>query len=133
LLALIYLFLLGNTFYYGRYANAGFGEKPLILGSIIVQFYFNILAIAWLIATITLFFVDWRIVILSFVLIIIFRNKIEDIALLPILLFYNWAEKKVRDISWHCKCGKYKGVRNRGILCEGCKAYVSKFEGSDEK
>ena len=91
---LILLFLLGTLTYYGRYAKAGIGEKPLMLNSSFIQFLYTILLIIALIYSGFLLFTDWKILLIGFIIHLIFRNKIEDFANFPLAWLYSKLTEK---------------------------------------
>ncbi|PIZ97565.1 MAG: hypothetical protein COX79_01790 [Candidatus Levybacteria bacterium CG_4_10_14_0_2_um_filter_36_16] len=92
-LSVMYLFFSGCTSYYGRYGKTHAFERPLLLNSLIIQLLFVLVMIAFIVSTIIFFFFDWKIVILSWVIMIIFRSKIEDISIIPFGLLYEWIRK----------------------------------------
>lgn len=105
ILTFIYAWFTLLFLWYGRYARAGFLEKPLILTSSIFTFFFNILSFSWIALTIFLLLNTWRLPVFTFLgifLLNLFFKKalgsLEDIALTPIAYLYrsleNWAEKK---------------------------------------
>ena len=100
LFILLYVWLSVLFLWHGRYVRAGIGEKPLMLSSTVIQFFFNMLSLVWVLSTIyTLIFVNWKFVVLPLVAIFISRfsskltELIETTALLPILFLLRIIKK----------------------------------------
>ena len=89
----LFLFLLGIFTYYGRYAKSSVFERPLILNSVFFQTIYGFLTIVTLIYAGFLLFTDWRIFLVGLIIHLIFRNKIEDVANIPLV----WIASKLRD------------------------------------
>lgn len=94
LLVVLYLFFSGCVSFYGRYGRSSVIDRPLILNSIFIQLILGIILLAFIVSTVVLLFIDWKIVIVSWIIMLIFRNKIEDISLLPFAFIYRLATKK---------------------------------------
>ena len=71
ILLFILLALYPIVWYYGNYAKAGAGEKPLILNSVFIQFFLGLFSLVFIGLAIYLLIIDWKLFLLLFVVIFI--------------------------------------------------------------
>jgi len=89
---LILLFLFGIFTFHGRYGKSSVIDRPLMLNSAFIQLVYGILVIVTLIYSGFIIFTDWKVIVVGFIIHLVFRNKIEDIANLPLA----WVANKLR-------------------------------------
>lgn len=100
--SIIYLFLLGSVHIKGNMDRAGIGEKPILYTSEYIQFILNLGLIGWIIMTIVIMFINWKLLV-GLLVVGFFLSGFVFVPLVERLLafFYvslsKWAEKKVKE------------------------------------
>ena len=71
ILLFILLVLYPIVWYYGTYAKAGVGEKPLILNSVFIQLFLGLFSLVFIGLAIYLLILDWKLFLLLFIVILV--------------------------------------------------------------
>mgnify|MGYP001584046269 CR=1 FL=1 len=89
LITFIYLWLTVVVIWSGSYSKSGVGEKPLILESVVFQFVFNMITLAWFILTIyLLIFVSWKFVLFFLLFNFIYRFSASFVDFLEAIVLF---------------------------------------------